>query len=146
MQQIKMKPKFHFILKAILLWLVLILLFILCIYFISLFIFISSETNEKLHNPEIITLIRSMSSIAHIAIILSIACFSLTEYISAKYTLVYKKHLIYSLLGLGLVVIGSSLVINKYRVHPMIRERFEKNNIHFPPRPPEFEDRAKGFN
>lgn len=134
-ENIKMKSKLHFILKSILIWTLLILFLIMCIYFISLFTFLSSEANEKLHNPEIFTLIKSMDIIAPIAIVLSVASFVLAEYISKKYTFAYRTHLIYSLITLGGLVIVSSMVVNRYNIHPFMRERMEMHNIHFPPRP-----------
>lgn len=130
-----MKSRLHFILKSILIWTLIVLFLVLCIYFISLFAFLSTETSEKLHNPEIFTLMRSMDIIAPIAIVLSIICFILAEYISKKYTFAYRTHLIYSLIALGGVVVISSIAVNRYNIHPLMRERMEMHNIHFPPRP-----------
>lgn len=105
-EDIKMKPKWHFVLKTVLVILLGIVSFLMALFFSSFILF-------------------SFRPFPWILFLLSIVFIIVLESTLREFKIVYKKPIIYSLLIIIIVLFATGMFLNKTRFH----EKVERRNL-----------------
>lgn len=124
---IKIKPKWHFVLKGLVIILSAIFLFLLSIFFLSFVIFKNRmlpphAMQEVFMNMQILPFVLSSILLFILAIIFIL---------HTKYNFVYKKPAYIIIFSLLFVILISSFFIDKLLMHDMIRDRMERRPMPF---------------
>lgn len=130
--QVKMKPKWHFVARAVLLIVGTILLSLCIMYVASFIIFIMRQngfyfvSSYGWHGVNVL-----LTTIPWILIGLTILFIIVLQILIKKYSFGYGKPLMYSALGIiGLVIIGG-LLLEKTSIHQGIFKEAEDNRLSF---------------
>ncbi len=128
--EIKMKPKIHFILRAVLLILstLILALFIICL--VSFIIF-SLRSSGILFLPKFgFPGIRIFfSSLPWLLILIAVILIILLEIFTKRFTFVYRRPILYSLLAIIFIVILGSFIINKTPFHSNLFWRAQEGRL-----------------
>jgi vacuolar-type H+-ATPase subunit I/STV1 len=130
--QVKMKPKWHFVARAVLLIVGTILLSLCIMYVASFIIFIMRQNGTYFvsgygwHGVNVL-----LTSIPWILIGLTIVFIIVLQILIKKYSFGYGKPLMYSALGIiGLVIVGG-LLLERTSIHQGIFKEAEDNRLSF---------------
>lgn len=119
---IKMKPKWYFIMHAILVVLGLLFLFLISVFFISFFLF-----KQRLLPPhEVRDTLMSMQLTPWLLTGILVLMISVISFLNSEYNFVYKRPVIIVAFVLVLLTIAASFAIDKMTMHDGIRDRFKK--------------------
>lgn len=114
----KMKPRWHFVLKGVLVALGVALLLFTLLYLFSFILFVLAKSGVVFipsFGPRGVGLF--LMSLPWILIILSIVALAVLGILVKKYSFAYKKPTMYSLLGILLIVFLGGFFVNKTKVH-----------------------------
>ena len=109
----KMRPKWHFIVKSVLLVILIILVLFLTLFLVSFFLFYLERSGIF------------FAPLPFILFLLSIIFVAVTEFLITRYAIAYRKPVIYSLIIIVALIFVLGAAINKARFH----ERIEKRNM-----------------
>lgn len=123
--KVKMRPKWHFVLKAILIVLGMILLYLTLLYLISFMIFVVREDRPWMGPGPLMVAI--LDGLPWFLIALALVFIGLLQHLVKKYQFGYGKPLFYLVLAIiGVVALGS-LIVDASDFH---RHLFERSHMH----------------
>jgi len=110
-QEIKMRPKWHFILGSVLLILLTVLVLLLTLFLASFLLFYL-KTSGFFFGP-----------LPFILLLLMVAFIVLVEFLINRYAVAYRKPVVYSLIIIVIIIFTMGLVMNKANFHERVERR-----------------------
>ena len=128
--EVKMKPKIYFILRTILFILGALVLVFFIIYFISFIIF-SLRASGVLFLPKfgLPGMKILFSSLPWLLILMTVILIMLLEIFAKKFTFVYRRPIVYSLLIIIMIVFMGSILIDKTPLHLNLFHRAQERHL-----------------
>ncbi len=128
----KMKPRWHFILKASLMVLGAIILALALLYLSSFIVFVLRQTGVLFAPAFGLRGIGAfLFSIPWLLVITTLVFLVLLAVLVRQYSFTYRKPLVYSLLGLVILVIIGTFIIPRFGVHQFIYRQAREANLPF---------------
>jgi len=128
--QIKMKPKWYFVLKSILKVLLIIVSFLIVLYFSSFIILVLKENLALRGNPgSFLAWSQFIFSLPWLILLFSLGMLFVLEILVRKYSFVYQKPIAYTLFGLVFLIVVMSFVMHKIDRQSRIPRFGEDRNI-----------------
>lgn len=122
LENIKMKPKWHFILQGILLFVSIMILILILIYLFSFFIlFLNSQSFNKLPLHELKDFINITRNLPWIIIIFSFIGLFALETLVNKYEFAHRKPFLYSLIFIMIIITISGYALSSKKYHYSIQ-------------------------
>lgn len=128
--QVQMKPRWHFILKAVLTMVGGMILLFLIVYLISFIIFIERQSGAGFitsFGPR--GWARFLVTLPWALIALSLVFIGVLELLVRRYEFAYRRPLLYSALGIIIVIGASVMVVDNIRFHDRFERFIERRHI-----------------
>lgn len=128
--EIKMKPKWHFALKTLLVILSTIVASLFILYLIS-FIFFSLRLSGLWYLPKFgfRGLGPLLFSLPWLLLLSAILLIVVLEILVRRFSFVYRRPILYTVLGIIILVLLGGFLINKTHMHPALFQRAEKGHL-----------------
>lgn len=129
--RIKMRPKWHFVFKALLGVVGAIIAGLALLYVSSLLVFTLHAPTMGVHpmGPRPVGIFVFIRSLPWFLILSSIVFLALLEWLVKKYSFGYRKPLLYSLLGILGFTVLSSLALDAFRAHDRLYRFAEEREV-----------------
>ena len=128
--EIAMRPRWRFMLETVLLTLGIIMVSLSIIYIASLVIFIL-QYSGAIYIPTfgMAGILPFLLSIPWTLLILALVFVIVLEFLVYKFAFVYRKPLLYSVLGIVVISLLGTFIVLQTSVHTMLRERAERSGL-----------------
>jgi len=115
-----MKPKIYFALKTFLIILSAIIGFLFVLYLTSFVLFSVRAVRG---------LVPTLIALPWLLVFLSVILIIVLEILTRHFSFVYRRPILYVVLGIIILVLLGSFIINKTRMHPVLFDRAEKHRL-----------------
>jgi cellulose synthase/poly-beta-1,6-N-acetylglucosamine synthase-like glycosyltransferase len=123
-ENIRMKPRWHFVLQgALLFFSVMVLLLILIYLFSFLILFVNSESFIKMPLHEVRDYINLTESLPWIIILFSVIGFIIVETLVNKFEFAHRKPFLYSFILILIIIVMFGYIFGNKKYHMPIRDR-----------------------
>jgi len=130
-EEIKMRPKSYFVLRGLLLILGAVFIFLLSFFFVSLIIFIL-RSNGSLLLPRFgfrgIGML--LTSFPYLLAIIALLFIIILEIFAKHYKFIYQKPLLYSIVGITIIVLLGGFLFIKIPIHDKVLENKTINSLY----------------